>query len=143
MSFKAVKQVMDIIFTAQNVLREIEPEYKWSGLGGVLGDYGEYLCIDKYNLTKAPRGSSGFDAFTEDGKTVEIKARSTKKKQQIGIRGEADLLLVIHVTFDGKFEEIYFGDFKTVYEKTGYSKKDNKQQISVTKLIKLRDGELQ
>jgi len=140
MSINAVKDIMATIFSAQNALREVAPEYKWSGLGNVLGDYGEYACIDKYNLIKAPAGSVGFDAYTEDGKTVEIKARRSKT---VGFRGDADLMLVIYIADDGTFEEVYFGDFQKVKDISSYSARDNKQVTSISKLKKLRDGKLQ
>ena len=112
MSINAVKHIIATVFSAQNALRELAPDFNWAGMGNLLGDYGEYLCIENYNLTKAPRGSAGFDAITEDERTVQIKTNHASSS--IGFRGAADLMLVIHVADDGEFEELYFGDFKNV-----------------------------
>ena len=101
----------------------------------MLGDYGECVAIDKYNLEKAPAGSSGYDATTEDGKTVQIKA--SYASNQIGYRGNADLMLVIKTKSDASWEEIYFGDFSTVKEASTYSQRDNKHMISINKLMQL------
>ena len=60
-----------------------------------MGDYGEFLAIDHYGLTKAGAGSSGYEAITPEWKTVQIKANHAS--QTIGIRSEADLLLVLKV----------------------------------------------
>lgn len=124
MSVNAVKHLMVTTFSAQKVLRELAPDYNWKGLGNLLGDYGEYVCIEKYNLVKAPPGSSGFDATTSDRKTVQIK--TNRAASTIGFRGDADLMLVIHVTGDGEIEELYFGDFQKVKEISSYSARDNK-----------------
>ncbi len=72
MSVEAVKHIIATVFSAQNALRVLAPDYKRAGMGNLLGDYGEYICTNKYNLTKAPRGSDGYDAFTQDGKKVQI-----------------------------------------------------------------------
>jgi hypothetical protein len=53
----AVKHIMATLFSAQNALRSIAAEFKWAGLGNLLGDYGEYVAIRHYGLTKAPPGS--------------------------------------------------------------------------------------
>jgi len=92
---EAVRHILATVFAAQNALRALAPEYRWTGLGNLLGDYGEFLAIDHYGLTKADAGSSGYDALTPEGKTVQIKTNHAS--QTIGIRGEADLLLVLKV----------------------------------------------
>ena len=140
MSKEAIKHVMATIFSAQNALRELAPEFKWAGMGNVLGDYGEYICIHEYNLKKAPPGSDGFDAITNDGKTVQIKANHSSGT--IGFRGSADLLLVIHVDSKGEYEEIYFGDFNQVLNQTSFSSRDNKHTITLAKLKRINQKNL-
>jgi hypothetical protein len=135
MSKEAVKHIMATIFAAQNALRELAPEFKWAGMGNVLGDYGEYICITEYKLSKAPPGSDGFDAVTDAGKTVQIKANHSSGT--IGFRGTADLLLVIHVDSRGEYEEIYYGDFSKVLKQTNFSSRDNKHTITISKLKKI------
>ena len=63
MSVNAIKHIIATVFSAQNALRELAPDFKWAGMGNLLGDYGEYICIENYNLEKAPAGSSGYDVF--------------------------------------------------------------------------------
>ena len=58
---------------AQNALRSLAPEFKWSGLGNLLGDYGECVAIDHYGFTKADPGASGYDAIDENGKKFKSK----------------------------------------------------------------------
>ena len=51
---QAIKHIMDTVFSAQNALRTLAPEFKWAGLGNLLGDYGECVGIDYYNLNRCP-----------------------------------------------------------------------------------------
>ena len=132
----AIKHILATIFAAQNALRSLAPEFKWSGLGNLLGDYGEWVAIDHYGFTKADPGASGYDAIDENGKKVQIKANHYSK--QIGIRGEADLLLVLTVKEDGSWEEFYFGDFQKALSIANYSSRDNKHSISLTALKKFK-----
>jgi hypothetical protein len=41
----AVRHIIATVFSAQNALRELAPEYKWAGMGNLLGDYGEFVCM--------------------------------------------------------------------------------------------------
>jgi hypothetical protein len=138
MSVEAVRHIIATMFSAQNALRELAPEFKWAGMGNVLGDFGEYICIESYNLTKAPEGSSGYDAVTADGKTVQIKANHASST--VGFRGDADLLLVIRVESDGTVEEVYFGDFAAIRSQSSFSARDNKRTITVKKLRALAES---
>lgn len=138
MNVEAVKHVMATIFSAQNALRELAPEFRWSGMGNILGDYGELIAISEYNLIKAPPGSEGFDAVTADGRTVQIKANHSSST--IGFRGSADLLLVLRVEADGTASKLYFGPFEQALGVASYSSRDNKHTLSISKLKKLDSG---
>lgn len=135
MSIEAIKHIMATVFSAQNALRSLAPDYKWAGMGNLLGDYGEFICVEAYGLTKAPPGSNGYDALTPDGRKVQIKTNHASGT--IGFRGQADLMLVIYVGNDGEFSEIYYGDFAVVQANANYSKRDNKSVITVSKLRQL------
>lgn len=135
MSIEAVKHIIATVFSAQNALRALAPNYKWAGMGNLLGDYGEFVCVEAYGLSKAPPGSDGYDALTPDGLKVQIKTNHASGT--IGFRGSADLMLVIYVGADGEFSEIYYGDFAVVQANASYSKRDNKSVITVSKLRQL------
>lgn len=128
----AVRHIMATLFSAQNALRELAPDFRWAGLGNLLGDYGEFVAIEAYCLTKAPAGANGFDATMPDGRTVQIKANHAAN--QVGFRGEADLLLVLKVEADGAWNEVYFGPFADVKAISRYSARDNKHMVAITKL---------
>ena len=125
------------MFAAQNALRSLAPEFKWAGLGNLLGDYGEFVAIQHYGLTKAPPGANGYDATTDDGKRVQIKANHAAN--MIGFRGEADLLLVVKVETNGEWHELYYGPFAPIMENARYSARDNKHTITISKLRKFTE----
>ena len=77
-----------------------------------------------------------YDAQTREGKRVQIKTNYSA--DQIGFRGDAELLLVIGVRQDGSWQEIYYGDFATVKQSARYSTRDNKRMIAVSKVETLR-----
>ena len=133
---EAVKHMLASIFVAQKALRVLAPEYRWAGLGNLLGDFGELVAIEHYGLRKAEGGATSYDALTPDGRTVQIKANHAAN--QIGFRGEADLMLVIHVREDGSWEELYYGDFHRVKEASRHSQRDNKHMIAISKLQEMR-----
>ena len=138
-TLKAVQHIMATMFSAQNALRELAPDFRWAGLGNLLGDYGEYVAIEAYGLTKAPAGSGGFDAITHDGRTVQIKANHAAS--QIGFRGEADLLLVVKVETTGLWNEVYYGSFSEAKKLARYSARDNKHMIAMRDLLKLNEAD--
>lgn len=133
---EAAKGVIASLFASQRTLKALAPEYRWAGLGNLLGDFGEFIAERAYGLQKAAAGSSGFDAKTADGLTVQVKTNHAAG--QIGFRGEADLMLVLHVRDDGSWEELYYGPFAPVKEASSYSSRDNKQMIGVSKLKLLK-----
>lgn len=133
---EAVKGIIASIFAAQRSLRALAPDYKWAGLGNLLGDFGEFVAMHGYGLTKASAGSDGHDAMTPDGRSVQVKTNHAAT--QIGFRGQADLLLVLHVEANGEFEELYYGPFAPVLAASRHSTRDNKEMIAVSKLRELK-----
>jgi hypothetical protein len=106
-----------------------------------LGDYGEFVATTVYGLKKAPSGSNGFDAVTAEGKTVQVKTNYAAN--QIGFRGEADLMLCLKIIDNGNWEELYFGPFAAVKEKARFSARDNKHMVPLSLLKTLRSSQNQ
>lgn len=129
---RSIQHILASIFASQRALKTLAPEFNWAGLGNLLGDFGELVAIDHYELVKAPPGSDGYDALTADGQSVQIKTNYAAN--QIGFRGSADLLLVIGVNDDGSWQEIYYGSFESVKQAARFSARDNKHMIAISKL---------
>lgn len=122
------------IFSSQQALKILAPEFGWSGLGNLLGDFGELVALERYGLTKAPRGARGYDAIDDQQRTVQIK--TNRAASSIGFRGDPDpdLLLVIKVGDAGDWREMYFGDFGPVRQLARYSPRDNKYMVTPKQL---------
>jgi hypothetical protein len=132
---EAMKGVLASLFASQRTLKSLAPDFKWAGLGNLLGDYGEFIAIEVYNLQQAPRGANGYDAISADGKKVQVKANYAAS--QIGFRGEADKLLCLKIDLNGDWSEIYYGDFNLVKQAARYSARDNKHMVAVSALLKI------
>ncbi len=82
---EAVRHIMATLYSAQNALRSLAPEFRWAGMGNLLGDYGEFLAIHHYGFEKSPAGTSGSDCVTPEGHTVQVKTNHAASS--IGFRG--------------------------------------------------------
>jgi hypothetical protein len=135
---EAMKGVLASLFASQRTLKSLAPQFKWAGLGNLLGDYGEFIAVEVYGFQQAPRGANGYDAITPDGKKVQVKANFAAS--QIGFRGEADLLLCLKIDLTGDWTEVYFGDFSLVKQAARYSARDNKNMVAVSILKRLKEN---
>jgi hypothetical protein len=43
---EAMKGVLASLFASQRTLKSLAPNFKWAGLGNLLGDYGEFIAIE-------------------------------------------------------------------------------------------------
>lgn len=135
---EAMKGILASLFASQRTLKSLAPQFKWAGLGNLLGDYGEFIAVEAYGLEPAPRGANGYDAKTPDGKTVQVKANFSAS--QIGYRGEADLLLCLKIDLNGDWTEIYYGDFQPVKQASRHSARDNKSMIAISALMRIKEA---
>lgn len=132
MSKSRVREIIKEIFELQKELRDIAPRFRWRGLGNLLGDYGEFIGLELYDLDPTPSGTKDHDALTKDGKSVQIK--TNRWASQIGFRGISDFLLVLHVHDNAEVEEVYYGLAEPVLKASRYSERDNKHMIAISKL---------
>jgi hypothetical protein len=132
----AVRHIIATLYSAQNALRSLAPEFNWSGMGN-LGDHGEFIATYHYGLKKDKPGKRGSDALLPDGTTVQVKTNHSANS--IGFRGQADKMLVLKVDDNGNWRELYFGDFNKVKDIAYYSSRDNKYMVPITKLESLNN----
>jgi hypothetical protein len=69
--------VLASLFASQRTLKSLAPQFKWAGLGNLLGDYEEFIATEVYGLQQAPRGANGYDAISDEGKKVQVKSHPT------------------------------------------------------------------
>mgnify|MGYP003666524833 CR=1 FL=1 len=100
---EAIRHILATLFAAQGALKALASEFNWAGMGNLLGDYGEFICIEAYGLEKAPAGSSGYDAITKDGLTVQMN--KFKASTQVEPRRSTDysLMKILEVGIGSKY----------------------------------------
>jgi hypothetical protein len=128
--YKAVKNIFENI----KDLKELDSSFTWENL---TGDFGEYIGINEFDLTKADRGTEGYDAVTSDNKKVQIKATRTGNQIKFHLEDEVELLLVLQILDDATWEVIYYGSFNKAKELKNFSKRSNRYTININKLKKL------
>lgn len=101
--------------------------------GHMVGSLGECLVADAYNLELKTASNKGYDAITESGVEVEIKATQSSS---VAFRSQPQHAIVIKILRDGTFEEIYNGPGALVWEQfNGKRLPSNGQfQVSLNKL---------
>lgn len=107
--------------------------------GHMVGSLGECLVADAYCLKLRAASNKGYDAVTESGLEVEIKATQSNS---VAFRSAPQHAIIIKILPDGTFEEIYNGPGALVWEQfKGKKLPSNGQfQVSVTKLSRLNQS---
>ena len=104
--------------------------------GHMVGSLGECLVADAYGLTLMPPSNRGFDAVTEDGVKVEIKATQSSR---VAFRSCPDHTIVIRILKNGTFEECFNGPGNSIWNQfKGRPVPSNGQyQISISRIKEL------
>lgn len=108
--FKLPPVIAELVL-ARNRVRD---HYDVHGLGFTLdgklvGDLGEAVAAEMYDITLTPGGAIGIDGLTSDGRTVQVKATGTGRGpvfRQIETR--ADHLILIDFNFANLEGEVIF-----------------------------------
>lgn len=103
--------------------------------GHMIGSIGEVIAAEEYDLELFEASYPIHDAKTKDGKLVQIKATQGNR---IGLNESPDYLIVLQISRDGGFEEIYNGPGGPVWNASGKMAKTGQRHITLTKLQKLQ-----
>ena len=124
---KKIKELKDI----QN---ELENEFgrKFTLDGHLVGSLTEIYAQEKYNLTLCKNQSKKYIDAYKDNKGIQIKG--TQLEKDIILKGPTDILLVLKITDESNFEEIYNGDFKSVWKLC-----NNKNEYKTIRVSKLKE----
>lgn len=124
------------LYATVNELEDMFPGRHFTPDGHMVGSLGECLVADAYNLELKTASNKGYDAVTETGLEVEIKATQSNS---VAFRSRPQHAIIIKILRDGTFEEIYNGPGALVWEQfTGKRLPSNGQfQISLNKLRQL------
>ena len=137
MSSHTNKSITEIIQDLFETVRELELRYpgrKFSIDGHLLGSLGEVIAAEHYGLTLLPNSYEKHDAKDKQGRMVQIKATQINR---IALSSEPDYLIVIQITPDGNWSEIYNGAGSRVWNNAGKMQKNGQRPVSIAKLKSL------
>lgn len=131
-----VRTLVKQLYATVNELEVMFPGRHFTPDGHMVGSLGECLVADAYNLQLKTASNRGYDAVTEAGLEVEIKATQSNS---VAFRSQPQHTIIIKILRDGTFEEIYNGPGALVWDQfAGKRLPSNGQfQISLNKLQQL------
>ena len=133
-------ELQSIISELYEVVTKLETKYPgrhFTPDGHMVGSLGEVVAAERYGLKLFEASHPVHDAVAVDGKLVQIKATQGTK---IALNECPDYLIVLHLSHDGDFEEVYNGPGASVWDVCGKMQKTGQRQITLTKLRNLQEG---
>ena len=128
---KPLTAIIQDLFRTVCELESRYPGRKFSIDGHLLGSIGEVIAAEHYDLTLLPNSSERHDAKDKQERLIQIK---TTQIDRISISSEPDYLIVIQITSDGNWSEIYNGAGSRVWNNAGKMQKNGQRPISIAKL---------
>ena len=128
---KPLTAIIQDLFRTVCELESRYPGRKFSIDGHLLGSIGEVIAAEYYGLTLLPNSSERHDAKDRHGRLIQIKATQIDR---ISISSEPDYLIVIQITSDGNWSEIYNEAGSRVWNNAGKMQKNGQRPISIAKL---------
>lgn len=131
----AVKQMLDIV----DQLQKKYPKKRFTLDGRLVGDLGEILVEQVYDITLYEGLQKHHDAETSDGKKVQIKA-TMKDSLTFPADHVPDYYIGIKIHSDGTFIEIFNGlgsDILTLLRNRAAKPRNNLHVVSIKKLEEL------
>ena len=124
-----------------SIVRKLEHDYEkherhFTLDGHLIGSIGEVYAAERYGIKLFISSKETHDGTAPDGRLVQIKATQRKS---IGIGSEPKFLIVLHISEQGEFEEIYNGPGYNVWDqvKDKLLPKNGQYQVSLSKLREL------
>lgn len=129
-----VRNLYSIVADLENMF----PGRPFTPDGHMVGSLGECLVADAYGLRLMPPSNKGFDAITDGGEQVEIKATQSSR---VAFRSRPEHTIIIRILKNGTFEECFNGPGDLIWRQfEGRPLPSNGQyQISVSKVKQLND----
>ena len=129
-----IESALRSILEGIDMLRAHFPEKDFTMDGRLVGDIGEMLVSQHYDVTLYDKLVPGHDGETSGGRKVQIKATF---KERLTFTSVPEFYLGIKLFKDGTFEEIYNGPGKVIFEHYSHRKGIGQKQLSFpTKLLK-------
>lgn len=134
---EGIKEMLSIV----DKLRQTHLSKAFTLDGRLVGDLGEVLCEQSYQLKLFDKIEKHFDAKTPEGRFVQIK---TTMKESLGFPTDhvPQYYLGIKIHPDGSFDEIYNGPGTLIWDEIKHRKepKNKLHNVSVKILQKLNSA---
>ncbi len=131
---QAVKELLDIV----RQLHECYPQKKFTLDGRLVGDIGEILVSQDYDVELYDGLEKHHDGISSEGRKVQIKT-TMKDSLTFPCDHVPDYYIGIKVFEDGSYEEIYNGEGNIIFNslKNRKNSKTNLHSVSINSLRKL------
>jgi hypothetical protein len=110
---RGVPVLIGQLFQIVQLLNKIFPDRPFTLDGHLVGSIGEVVAAYTYGLELEKCSNEGFDAKTEDGRTVEIKLTGGNSVSVSSEGQPPDLLVVLQLKKTVGFTEVHNGPFPT------------------------------
>lgn len=133
---QAVSQMLQIV----EQLQESYPRKKFTLDGRLIGDIGEILVADAYDVELFEDVKKQYDGKTGDGHLVQIKA-TMKDTVSFPVDSIPDYFLAIKINLDGTFREVFNGPGRIASEtvKNRQRPKTNFHVVNISALTALNE----
>lgn len=111
---RAIQNSLSLIFQGIEGLKQTFPHREFTIDGRLVGDIGEVIAAIEYDLILDDVSRATHDASTPDGRQIQIKATF---KNSLTFRTVPDYYLGFQLFEDGRYEEIYNGPGRLIYER--------------------------
>ena len=129
-----VRAIVRDIYRAVSELERMYPGRRFTPDGHMVGSLGEVVAAERYCLNLFEPSHPVHDAYDRLARLVQIK---TTQGNKVGINECPDYLIVLRMSREGEFEEVYNGPGDPVWEAAGKPMKNGQRQISLSKLRRL------
>jgi hypothetical protein len=127
MKEEAIKRALELIFQGIGQLKKEFPGKEFTIDGRLVGDIGEVIAALEYDIKLYDVLVSGYDGETSDGRRVQVKATF---KNSLTFRTVPDYYLGFKLFEDGRYEEIYNGPGRIIYDRYSNRKGIGKDLLS-------------
>lgn len=110
-STRQIRPILHRLYEARDELRQLHPDLKFTLDGNLVGDIGEAIAKDDFDLEPLPPGTKGHDFRAQDGRLVQVKTTQVKKGSVgLGLTMQTfEHLIVIQLTEGGDYGILYDG----------------------------------
>jgi hypothetical protein len=123
----SIAEALKLIFQGISQLKRAFPNKEFTIDGRLVGDIGEVIAALEYDIKLFDVLRKGHDGQTPDGRLVQVKATF---KDSLTFKSVPDYYLGLKLHEDGRFEEIYNGPGKVIYEKYRHRSGIGKELLS-------------